>query len=626
MSTDAWGITSGYEDAEEVWHDTPAETSAAILAAMGVAADGPDLLNENAVRVVHAGAETAWSVPGDLVLEDGTSLKISRKLPRDLPLGYHNFQPADEQRGPTRLIVSPGQCPLPPRERNWGWAVQLYATRSRDSWGMGDLADLRRLSAWAAGLRATMLLVNPLGSASPLLPQQASPYYPISRRFRNPLYLRVEEVPGAAVLGPELERFAAQGKALNAQSRIDRDQVFKLKQAALEHIFASFSGDAAFDRYCVEQGSQLLEFATFCTLSEKLGGDWRSWASGYRSPNGSSVRQFVEDNKARVRYHQWLQWNLDEQLRAASADLPLMHDLPIGVDPGGADAWAWQEVLAQGVSVGAPPDVYNTQGQDWGLPPFVPYKLRAAGYEPLVQTFRAALRHAGALRIDHVMGLFRLFWIPWGFGPKRGAFVRYRPDETLAILALEAHRAGAYVVGEDLGTVEDGVREQLLAHSILSYRLLWFEEEPPESYPRMAMVAATTHDLPTIAGLWSGTDLADQHRLDLKPSDEAVQEMRDRLATMTGLAGDEPVETVIERAYSLLAEAPSMVVSATLEDALGLEARTNMPGTVDQWPNWSVALPGGIEALEQAPLAQSIAKALRGTPRARTRPQSRSTT
>ena len=244
-----------------------------------------------------------------------------------------------------------------------------------------------------------------------------------------------------------------------------------------------------------------------------------------------------------------------------------------------------------------------------------------------MQTIRSALRHAGALRMDHVMGLFRLFWIPWGFGPKRGAFVRYRPDEMLAIVALESHRAGAYVVGEDLGTVEDGVREQLAAHSVLSYRLLWFEEEPPETYPKMAMVAATTHDLPTIAGLWTGSDLADQHRLNLKPSDEAVQEMHDRLAAMTGLAGDEPVETVITRAYSLLAEAPSLVVSATLEDALAVPARTNMPGTIDQWPNWSVALPGGIEALEASPLAGSIAKAMRGTPsRPRTRTQSRSTT
>ena len=428
----------------------------------------------------------------------------------------------------------PGALSAARAERNWGWAVQLYATRSSESWGMGDLADLRRIAVWAAGLRATMLLVNPLGAASPLLPQQPRPYYPIEPPVSQPVVFADRR--GARSIVPRLGTRTTWPLRVGLSTitpRIDRDQVFKLKQAALERLFASFSGDPAFDQYGAEQGSQLREFATFCTLTEKLGGDWRSWPAEFRSPGASDVQRFADENAARVRYHQWLQWLLDDQLRRASADLPLMYDLPIGVDPGGADAWAWQDVLAQGVSVGAPPDVYNTQGQDWGLPPFVPHKLRAAGYEPFVQTIRAALRHAGALRIDHVMGLFRLFWIPWGFGPKRGAFVRYRPDEMLAILALESHRAGAYVVGEDLGTVEDGVREQLLAHSVLSYRLLWFEDEPPASYPRTAMVAATTHDLPTIAGLWSGTDLADQHRLGLKPSDEAVKEMRDRLAEMT---------------------------------------------------------------------------------------------
>ena len=230
------------------------------------------------------------------------------------------------------------------------------------------------------------------------------------------------------------------------------------------------------------------------------------------------MRRLIEEDHRDRAYHQWLQWLIDEQLGRASAEIRVMHDLPIGVDPGGADAWAWQDVLAQGCSVGAPPDLYNTQGQDWGLPPFIPHKLRACGYEPVVKTLRAVLRHAGALRIDHVMGLFRLFWIPHGMGPQHGTFVRYKAEELLAIVALESHRAGAFVVGEDLGTVEMGVREQLAERNVLSYRLLWFETTPPRDYPPLAMVAVTTHDLPTIAGLWSGEDLTAQEAIGLKPA------------------------------------------------------------------------------------------------------------
>ena len=374
MSTDAWGITNGYEDAEEVWHDTPAETNAAILSAMGVADPQAHLLDENAVRVVPSGVETPWAAPGELVLEDGTTLKIGRKLPRDLPLGYHDFQPADDRRGRTRLIVSPGKCPLPERERNWGWAVQLYATRSRESWGMGDLADLQRIAAWAKGLRATMMLVNPLGATSPLLPQQASPYYPTSRRFRNPLYLRIEDVPGDRGWASNLRHWPPQGRALNAHSRIDRDQVFKLKQAALERIYASFSGDAAFDRYWCGAGIAARRVCHFLHAQRKVRRRLAHLVPpGYRSPGGSEVQRFTSDNLARVRYHQWLQWLLDEQLRAqASAELPLMHDLPIGVDPGGADAWAWQDVSVRAGSkrvVRFRPMSTNTQGQDWDLPP-----------------------------------------------------------------------------------------------------------------------------------------------------------------------------------------------------------------------------------------------------------------
>jgi 4-alpha-glucanotransferase len=263
-------------------------------------------------------------------------------------------------------------------------------------------------------------------------------------------------------------------------------------------------------------------------------------------------------------------------------------------------------VLATNTTVGVPPDKYNTKGQNWGMPPFVPHKLRAAGYEPFRQTIRANLRHARGLRIDHVMGLFRLFWIPGGADPSMGAFVRYQADELLAIVALESHRAKALIVGEDLGTVEADIQARLAAHRILSYRLLWFETQLPSQYPELALAAVTTHDLPTIAGLWSGADLRIQHELGLQPNAEGFREIRAQLQRMINLPEDAAVHEVIVRAYQLLAEAPSAIITATLEDALAVEERPNMPTTTTEWPNWSIALPTPLETLQRSPLAQAI--------------------
>jgi 4-alpha-glucanotransferase len=289
-----------------------------------------------------------------------------------------------------------------------------------------------------------------------------------------------------------------------------------------------------------------------------------------------------------------------------------MQDLPIGCDPDGADAWAWQDYIAKGIGVGAPPDELNTQGQDWGLPPFVPGKLRAAGYAPFIQIIRAAFRHCGGLRIDHVMGLFRLFWIPNGVSAAKGAYVRYNPDELLAIVALESERAQAYVVGEDLGTVEEEAREKLAEHCILSYRLLWFEKDAPETYPREALSALTTHDLPTVAGLWTGSDLDKQHELGLKPNEEGTAEIVERLKLCAELDPDDPIEEVVAGAYQLLSKAPSRILTAALDDALCVEERPNVPATMsDKNPNWSIALPKTIEELMEAELPKRIAKALK---------------
>lgn len=609
VRADAWGLVHGYHDMHGAWHETSPETRAAIHAAMGVTSpDGPP--DPAPIRVLQQGEAPPLSGPAELTLEDGTVLRMDGALPPDVPPGYHALRLLADGKT-SRLIVSPGSCLLPPGLRAWGWALQLYALRSAASWGIGDLADLRALARWSAGeLGAGFLLVNPLVATTPTTPQQASPYSPSSRRYLNPLYLRIEEVPGATEAGLDLEALATAGRALNGVRCIDRDAVFRLKTAALNRLWARFPGDPGFERYCGEQGKGLREFATFCALAESHGPRWRAWPAAFRRPDAPAVTRFAADQAARVRFHQWLQWLLDLQFARAAAEIRLMPDLPVGVHPDGADAWAWQDVLAQGVSVGSPPDNFNTQGQDWGLPPFIPHKLRAAWYEPFVQTLRAALRHAGGLRIDHIMGFFRLFWIPWGTRPVDGAYVRYPARDLLAIVALESHRAGAVIVGEDLGTVEPGVREELAAQQILSIRLLWFEPGAPARYPRMALAAVTTHDLPTIAGLWSGTDLQEQYAVGLKPNEAGTRALRERLGTLTGVPDDADVREVVLRTHRLLAEAPSMLITATLEDALAIAERPNMPGTSTERPNWSLALPVPLEALQAHPLPRAVAEVL----------------
>lgn len=605
----AWGIDAGYWNAAGHWQETAEASITAVAEAMGAGPNQPVPPDETApLWFVASGCRQQLRNRCTLVLEDGTDLGTLDVLPPDLPLGYHQLRPVDG--GPsTRLVVSPQRCHLPDDLRTWGWAVQLYAARSRASWGIGDLGDLARLCRWSGGQGAGLVVINPLHAPGPALPQAASPYYPSSRRYRNPLYLRIEDVPGAMRLGPELERMAAVGRALNDDRRIDRDRVWELKADALSRCFAFFTGDLCFDDYLAREGASLTAFATYCAIAEVHGNGWRTWPTELQRPDSGAVSAFATERADRVRFHAWLQWLFDRQL-AAAATVPLVEDLAVGFDPGGADAWAWQDLLALDMRVGAPPDEFNGQGQDWGLPPFVPWKLRAGGYQPFIETIRASLCHAGGLRVDHVMGLFRLFWIPLEGGPSDGTYVRYPAAELLDILALESHRAGAFVVGEDLGTVENSVREELAERAVLSYRLLWFEDGPPEHFPRQALAAVTTHDLPTIAGMWTGADLADQQRIGLTPNENGQEQLRSRLAKVAGVGDGAAVDEITRGAYAALARAPSRVVVATLDDALGVRERPNMPGTTDQWPNWSLALPAPLEDVEVDPQVAAVAEAL----------------
>jgi len=552
VDAEAWGVEPEFLDAYGRRRRAPAATIDAVLDAMGATTDGPP----------------------SVLSEDGG------ERPR---------------------------CPPPPA-KSWGWATQLYAARSLSSWGIGDLMDLDRLARWSQGLGAGFLLINPLHAATPVLPQEPSPYYPSSRRFRNVLNLGVDDV--ARTTDVDVEATAFLGRALNDHRLIDRDEVLRLKLEALGQVWDGFRGDRRFEAYVAEQGSPLEQWAAFCVLAEIHGDDWRTWPAAYRRPGTPDVVRLWMEHHDRIRFHQWLQWVLDAQLERASSHVDVMHDLAVGFSPGGFDAWSWQTVLAPGVSIGAPPDEFNTQGQVWGLPPFDPWKLRAARYRPFVETIRASLRHAGALRIDHALGLARLYWVPDGADPAEGVYVRYPFADLLDVIARESSAADAYVVAEDLGTTAPEILEALAERGLLSYRLVWFEEKEPDEYPELAMAAVTTHDLPTIAGLWSGRDLEAQLEVGLQPNVDGWQEISAQLGELAGVDADADVEAVIVGVHTALARAPSVLVSGTLDDAIAVAERPNMPGTMTEWPNWCLALPMALEEIGSHPLANRVAAAL----------------
>lgn len=599
----SWGVRTSYENYRKEPRTAPIASVETILDAMHATGSPP-----SAGAVV---ATTTERIPAEgfveVVAEDGGRELLRDGVPRDLGPGYHRLVATD---GTERdLILSPGTCFLPEGMAIWGWAIQLYSLRSETSWGIGDLGDLGAFSGWAAGTGAGAVMVNPLHAPLPVPGQQPSPYFPSSRCFRNPLYLDLERLPREG-RREDFEELAARGRALSSGVAIDRDAIYALKMAALEILWRSDATPPAFDSFCADRGDLVWSYATFAALAEHYGGGPSRWPSGFEDPGSPAVRNWARHNEERVRFHAWIQWLLEMQLEDASGHAGIVHDLAIGVDPDGADAWLWRDAFAEGVTVGAPPDEFNLRGQDWGLPPLDPWKLRATGYRPFIETIRSALRHASGLRIDHVMGLFRLYWIPRGSAPDEGTYVAYPYEDLLKIVALESHRAGAFIVGEDLGTVEDVVREEMLRRNMLSYRLLWFEDEPPASYPERALAAVANHDVPTIAGLWSGADVKAQERAGLEVNEEGLKAQLDRLRGWLGIDASASVEEVVEGAYRLLAEAPSAVIMATLEDVLGVEERPNLPGTTDERPNWSLPLPVTLEEIEAHPLVHRVARLL----------------
>ena len=546
-------------------------------------------------------------------------------LPDDLPLGWHSLHALTEgHESRATVVVTPRRLELPAGledDQWWGFLVQLYSVRSRTSWGVGDLADLADL-AWLTAHRAgaDFVGVNPLSATEPVTPLTPSPYLPTSRRFVSPLYVRVEDIPETAYLSAadrSLVEWAADPvRDLVADpGALDRDAVWEAKKAALEVVFTAprrAAREAAYRDFVAEQGAGLRDFATWCAIVEHLGSRPRPDELG--DPASPAVAALREQLAERVEFYVWLQWVADEQkqtaqrvAREAGMRIGIMHDLAVGAHPEGADAWAYRDVLARAVSVGAPPDMYNQQGQVWSQPPWNPRALARAGYAPYRDMLRTALRHAGALRVDHVLGLFRQWWVPEGAAPAAGAYVRYDHEALLGILCLEAQRAGAVVVGEDLGVFEAWVRDELADRGVLGTSVLWFEKEDgrplePEKYRRASLATVGTHDMPPAAGYLAGEHVDLRERLGLLTDDAqelraAARAERDQTVlalAMRGLVPDHPSEReIVEGLHRYLRRTPSVLVGVQLTDAVGERRTQNQPGTDQEYPNWKVPLADG---------------------------------
>jgi 4-alpha-glucanotransferase len=660
----AHGVATSYEDAQRRLAHVDPDVVIAVLRQLGVAADTPAEVGRElaAARARRAelpptivlregdGRALPGEATGELRREDGEVLSVRGHLPADLPLGWHELVTGDRR---ATVIVVPRRLPEPPR--TWGWMVQLYALRSGGSWGMGDFADLRELARWSS---AGAVLVNPLHAPTPVLPVEASPYAPSSRRFANPLYLRIEDTAGYRHCPEDVRRAVDALRPPNGD-RIDYDQVWSAKSAALELLRRHDSTPVG-----VPDDPSLRDFATFCALAEAHGPSWRDWPAALRSPGSPEVARERARLADRVDFHGWLQRLCDDQLdavRDAARRLPVgvVHDLAVGVNPDGADAWALRDVLAVDCTVGAPPDAFSQQGQDWQLPPWHPRKLAEAGYQPYRDVVRAALRHGGGLRVDHVAGLWRLWWVPQGEPPSRGTYVYYDAEAMLGVLALEAHRAGAVVVGEDLGTIPLEVGAGLRERGVLGAAVLWFqhaEQEPadgdtsgagtsgadtsgadvsdgdvsdgepakllpPADWPRNVAASVSTHDLPTAAGFLRGEHVRVRAELGLLTGPAEAEWARaaaDRgrlleLLRSEGLIDGEPSEEdVIVAMHRLLARTPCLLRLVSPYDVLGEPRQPNLPGTIDQYPNWRLPLPASLEDFRRDPRVARITELFGG--------------
>jgi 4-alpha-glucanotransferase len=634
-------------------------------------ATGRWTLEEEASGVVHEGAFRAVELPAAEEREVGGVRMVRRSLPLPvlLPSGYHRL--TVETGGTTArsvLVVAPDRCLLPDDleagRSFWGVAAQLYGLRSDRDWGIGGFRDLAALGAAAADEGAAFVGLSPLHALFPAEPRHISPYSPSSRTFLNVLFIDVADVPGfgedaearAVAEDPDVRRRI---EAARAEELVDHAAVAALKLPVLRRLHASFrerdlgaretARGRDFRFFLAERGEPLMRQALFDALHAHFYGrdpalwSWRRWPDGFRSPDGDGARRFAGENAREVEFHAWLQWVADRQLAEAQAAarsrgmaIGLYADMAVAEHPDGGSAWALPDVVLTGASVGAPPDAISPQGQDWGLAPWSPVGLAEHAYAPFVEAVRAAMRHAGAIRIDHVMSLTRLFLIPEGRPGTEGAYVRYPLEDLVRILALESRRNRCLVVGEDLGTVPEGFRPRMREAGVLSYRVLWFERSPvddflpPAAYPSEALCTVTTHDLPTLRGWWEGRDLAWRAELSVYPDEEARladghRRYLDRFRLLDALEREGLLPAGIDRSAGIpdltpdlvaaihryLAASPGRLLAVAAEDLAGEAEQPNLPGTVAEHPNWRRRLGPPVDRLFGLPAARAVCAALR---------------
>jgi 4-alpha-glucanotransferase len=728
--SDELGIIPGYQDQTgKEWRETSDETRMLLLAAMGVDASTEAAAEEELeelrrerverlvepARVVEVGSgdaervvvqlaePQAGRVRWELELKEesgrthtvageepqGAGYTLTLRLPVSPPMGYHTLRVAvwterASAAAEQSLIVVPRSSvratDLLHGRKAWGLIANLYTLRSDRNWGVGDLTDLAELLEWAGELGAAFVGVNPL-HALHNRGMDVSPYGPVSRLFRNPLYLDVEQVPelrDARQMRGQLEspQFWRELDELRAADRVDYEHVLELKLPVLEGLHRVFlhrreeERRHAYEKWCSEREPELTDYATYMALAaggrgreeresapfspppppsppplSALGPDWRRWPHEFRSPQSPAVREFRRTYAELIDFHRWLQFEVDRQLgeaaeraRASGMAIGLYQDLAIGTSPAGSDTWSLPDLFVRGACIGAPPDPYSATGQNWGLPPIDPRRLKENGYRYFIRLVRAAFRHAGALRIDHVMGLFRTFWIPDGHSGTDGAYVRYPSDDLLGILALESVRNNALVVGEDLGTVPPDVPPALGKWGVLSSKVLYFERgdggsfTPADRYPTNALATANTHDMATLAGFWEGMDI--QLRADvglIRAGDvAAAREERSRdkrqLLRLLSHAGvldkrvdpdaDEPDISVAElrgAVHDFLAITPSVLVGVALDDVAGEVDPVNVPGVgQEQHPSWTRRMMKSLPSLRGDPETQvALGKNLR---------------